>query len=142
MFQLRVLGSLDLRAPDGEEVLSVLSQPKRTAILVYLALASPQGFHRRDKLAGLFWPEVDQEHARASLRGAIHFLRRSLGEDVVLSRGDEDIWLDGEQFSSDAVAFQEALEAEDLEAALDLFQGDLLDGFFLSGCPEFERWVD
>jgi serine/threonine-protein kinase len=141
MFQFRVFGSLDLRAPDGEEVLSVLSQPKRTAILVYLALASPQGFHRRDKLAGLFWPEVDQEHARTSLRGAIHFLRRSLGEGLVLSRGDEDIGLDREHFSCDAVAFQEALEAEDLEAALDLFQGDLLEGFFLSGCPEFERWV-
>jgi serine/threonine-protein kinase len=142
MFQFRVLGSLDLRAPDGEEVLSVLSQPKRTAILVYLALASPQGFLRRDKLAGLFWPEVDQEHARGSLRGAIHFLRRSLGADVVLSRGDEDIALNGEHFSCDAFAFQEALKAEDLEAALDLFQGDLLEGFFLSGCPEFERWVD
>ncbi|MBT8398612.1 MAG: hypothetical protein KJN92_16670, partial [Gemmatimonadetes bacterium] len=133
---------LDLRAPDGEEVLSVLSQPKRTAILAYLAIASPQGYHRRDKLAGLFWPEVDQEHARASLRGAIHFLRKSLGEDVVRSRGDEDIGLDREHFSCDAVSFQEALEAEDLESALDLFQGGLLEGFFLSGCPDFERWLD
>jgi serine/threonine-protein kinase len=142
MFQFRVLGSLDLRGPDGEEVLSVLSQPKRTAILSYLALASPQGFLRRDKLAGLFWPEADQEHARTSLRGAIHFLRRSLGAEVVLSRGDEDVGLNWGHFSCDAVAFQEALEAEDLEAALDLFHGDLLDGFFMSGCPEFERWVE
>lgn len=142
MFQFRVLGSLDLRGQGGEEVLSVLAQPKRTALLAYLAVASPLGFHRRDKLAGLFWPEVDQEHARTSLRGAVHFLRRSLGEEAVLSRGDEEIGLDWGHISCDAAAFKRALETGDQEGALELYGGDLLEGFFLSGCPGFERWLE
>jgi hypothetical protein len=34
MYEFRVLGSLDLRGPDGEKVLSVLAQPKNAAQFV------------------------------------------------------------------------------------------------------------
>jgi serine/threonine-protein kinase len=142
MIEFHVLGSLGLRGPDGEEILSVLAQPKRAALLAYLAVASPRGFHRRDTIAGLFWPEGDQEHARASLRKAVHHLRRALGEGLILNRGDEEIGLDWGQFSCDAVRFRRAIEEEDWEGALETYRGDLLGGFFLSGCPDFERWMD
>jgi serine/threonine-protein kinase len=142
MIRLGVLGSVELRGSQGEEILSILSQPKRTAILVYLAVAAPRGFHRRDKIAGLFWPEVDQDRARASLRKAIHFLRRSLGGEVVPNRGDEEVGLDWNRFACDAVDFQAALDADDVSAAMDLYRGDLLEGFFLDGCPEFELWME
>ena len=33
---LRTLGGVDLRAPDNREIRSVLAQPKRLALLVYL----------------------------------------------------------------------------------------------------------
>ena len=142
MIEFQVLGSLGLRGPDGEELLSVLAQPKRTAILAYLAVASPRGFHRRDTIAGLFWPEGDQEHARASLRKAVHHLRRALGEGLVLNRGDEEIGLDWGQFSCDAIRFQEAMDEEDREGALEIYRGDFLGGFFLSGCPDLDRWME
>jgi len=41
----------------------VLAQPKRVALLAYLAAATPRRLHRRDSLLALFWPELDQEHA-------------------------------------------------------------------------------
>jgi DNA-binding SARP family transcriptional activator len=93
MFEFRVLGSLDLKGPNGETLLSVLAQPKRVALLAYLTVASPNGFHRRDKLLALFWPESDQEHGRAALRKALYFLRQSLGDEVVVNRGDEEVGL-------------------------------------------------
>lgn len=142
MIEFRVLGSLGLWRAGGEEILSVLAQPKRTALLAYLAVASPRDFQRRDTLAGLFWPEGDQEHARAALRKAVHHLRRSLGEELLLNRGDEEIGLDWEQFRCDAIAFQEAIEAGDWEGALEAYRGDFLEGFFLSGCPDVERWME
>jgi serine/threonine-protein kinase len=142
MIHFQVLGSTELRGPEGNEVLSVLAQPKRTALLSYLAVASPRGFHRRDKLAALFWPEVDQDHARASLRKTLHFLRKSMGEDAILTRGDEEIGLAWEDFACDAVEFREKLEVGDLEGALELYRGDVLEGFFLPGCSEFERWME
>ena len=55
--ELRTLGTLDLRAADGRELYSLLAQPKRIALLAYLCIAQPRGFHRRDTarlvLAGL-----------------------------------------------------------------------------------------
>lgn len=141
MIEFRVLGSLDLRGPGGETLLAVLAQPKRVALLAYLAVATPRGFHRRDKLLGLFWPERDQEHGRSALRKALYFLRQSLGEEMLVSRGDEEVGLAEGEVWCDAVAFEEALEGGDPGKALELYGGDLLEGFYISEAPEFERWL-
>ena len=73
MIRLRTLGALDLRAVDGEELRTVLAQPKRFALLAYLAVATPRGAHQRDTLIALFWPEQDSEHARNALSRACIF---------------------------------------------------------------------
>src|SRR2546422_430437 len=123
MIELRMLGRLSLTGADGREVRGLLGQPRRLALLAYLAAASPQGFHRRDTLLALFWPELDQEHARAALRQALHVVRDALGGDAVTSRGDEEIGLDFAQVSCDVAAFERALRIGHLEEALDLYRG-------------------
>src|SRR5256884_159559 len=90
VIELRLFGGLDLRRSDGRELDSILTQPKRVALLAFLATATSYRLHRRDTLLGLFWPELDQEHARAALRQALHGLRQGLGADVLTSRGDEE----------------------------------------------------
>ena len=142
MIELCMLGRLSLTGADGREVRGLLGQPRRLALLAYLAAASPQGFHRRDTLLALFWPELDQEHARAALRQALHVVRDALGGDAVTSRGDEEIGLDFAQVSCDVAAFERALRSGQLEEALDLYRGALLEGFFISDAPEFERWLE
>ena len=142
MIELRLLGSLGLTAPDGSQILSVLSQPKRASILAYLATAAPRGFHRRDKLLAVFWPEADDEHAHGSLRQAIHFLKRSLGEAALVRRGDDEVGIDPDLVWVDVVAFDAAVEAGDRHGALSLYRGDLLAGFHLPDAPDFGRWVD
>ena len=57
--KLRTLGSMSLTSPEGEDLSSIRSQPKRLALLVYLALARPRAFHRRDTLLSLFWTDLD-----------------------------------------------------------------------------------
>src|SRR5882672_644293 len=140
--EFRILGALNLLGADGRELTSVLAQPKRVALLAYLAAATPQRLHRRDSLVALFWSELDQEHARAALRQALHGLRHALGEEVLLSRGDEDIGLDAAQIRCDVVEFERAAEAGRLADALDLYRGDLLEGFFIRGAPAFEQWLE
>lgn len=142
MIELRTLGAVDLRDGEGREVGSVLAQPKRLALLVYLAVARPGDFHRRDTLLGLFWPELDQARARAALRKAVLFLRRGLGAGALLGRGDEELGLAAALVACDAVAFERAVVEGRFGDALDLYRGDLLDGFFVAGAPEFERWVE
>jgi DNA-binding SARP family transcriptional activator len=139
--QFRTLGTLDLRAADGRELHSLLAQPKRIALLAYLCIAQPRGYHRRDTLLGLFWPDADQEHARTSLRKSVHVLRRALGEDSVVSRGDEEIEVDRSRVSCDVESFEELIRANRFQEALEVYRGDLLTGFFVEDAPEFERWL-
>src|SRR2546430_3738944 len=139
LVELRILGGLNLLGAGGRELSSVLAQPRRVALLAYLAAATPRRLHRRDSLLALFWPELDQEHARAALRQALHGLRHALGDGVLVTRGDEDIGLDAERIRCDVVEFARAAEVGRLADALDLYRGDLLEGFFIRGAPEFER---
>jgi DNA-binding SARP family transcriptional activator/TolB-like protein len=142
MIELCTLGSLALRAPNGEDLHSVLAQPKRIALLAYLAIARPRGFHRRDTLLALLWPEQDERHARWALNQALRHLRTALGKEAVPSRGDGEIGIDVRAVSCDAVEFEAAIEADDPARALGLYRGDLLEGFHVSGCGEFERWLE
>jgi DNA-binding SARP family transcriptional activator len=141
MVELRVFGPLELRGGDGAEVRALLAQPKRVALLAYLAVATPRGFHQRDRLLALFWPELDQEHARAALRKAVHVIRRAVGDGVLVSRGDAELGVDVEALRCDAAEFDDAIERGRLARALELYRGELLDGFFVDAAVEFEEWL-
>src|SRR5687767_1444259 len=141
MIEFRTLGTLDLRRTDGYELHTLLAQPKRIALLAYLCLASPRGFHRRDTLLGLFWPDSDEAHARTSLRTTLHLLRKALGDDALLSRGDEEIAVNFNAVWCDGVAFDELIAANKASEALALYRGDLLSGFFIDDAPHFEQWL-
>lgn len=141
MIRLTILGTLDLRSADGAAATALLVQPKRLALLAYLCVA-PGDYHRRDTLLGLFWPDADAEHARTSLRKALHLLRRGLGREAVMSRGDDELGVDRRAMWCDVTAFRAAIDAGRLEDALALYGGDLLPGFFISGAAEFERWLE
>lgn len=138
---LRLFGGLEARA--RETALTRLGlQPKRLALLVYLLLATPRNSHRRDKLLALFWPDLDAAHARNSLSKALQAIRAELGEDVVVTHGKEEVSLRRETFDLDVIKFEAAIAGERLEDALAIYDGDLLDGFFVSGAAGFERWLD
>ena len=142
MLTLRAFGALDLRDAEGAPLGTVLAQTKRVALLAYLLLSRPGELHRRDSLLALFWPETDQEHGRKALSQALSFLRREVGEEVVLTRGGEEVGVDPELVRCDVLAFQEALGQEDWAGALELYRGDLLEGLHVKGAPEFVGWVD
>ena len=142
MIELHTFGRVELTSSSGQEIRAVLAQPKRAALLVYLAVAQPRGFQRRDALLALFWPELDQERARAALRKAVHHLRRALGDAAIEGRGDEEVRLAEEVVWCDAAAFETALDGGDPEAAVGLYRGPFLDAFFAPDAPEFEQWME
>jgi DNA-binding SARP family transcriptional activator len=143
MIQLRLLGSVGLSTADGAEVRAVLAQPKRLALLAYLAAALPGGFHQRDALLALFWPDCNERQARLSLRQALHHLRHALGASVIANRGGSELGLAPEVLWCDAVAFRSALCDSKPIDALELYRGDLLEAFSLHGISvELERWLE
>ncbi|CAN5758105.1 hypothetical protein BH23GEM6_BH23GEM6_24730 [soil metagenome] len=142
MIELRTLGSLDLRAADGTVIGSVLAQPKRLALLVYLAIAAPGGFVRRERLLAVFWPESDDERARAAMRQAVRYLRRSLGDEVVVNRAEDELGIAAGALRCDAVELHRAVSEGHDEHAIELYAGELLLGFHIDDAPEFERWLE
>jgi len=142
MIRLQLLGTVDLKDSQGRELGSVLRRPKLLALLGYLSVARPQGFQRRDTLVALLWPELDHTHARNALSQAVHTLRRALGHEALLARGEEELGVSEEGLRCDVREFERALEAGQAERALELFRGGLLNGLHVSDVPEFERWLD
>jgi serine/threonine-protein kinase len=139
--ELHLLGGVELRgARYGVDKL--LAQSKSVALLAYLALSPAGRFQRRDTLIGLLWPELDQERARADLRKTVYNIRQSIGHEVIESRGDDELATNPAVLWCDAVEFLSAADTGLLARALELYRGDLMPGFFLRECVEFERWLE
>lgn len=137
-----VLGTCDLRADDGTQVQSVLQQPRRFALLAYLAVATRPGPVGRDSVLGVFWPDRPQDKARGALNQAVHYLRRSLGTEAIRTTGDT-IELNRDLVTCDAVDFLDAHGGGDWKGAVDLYAGDLLPGFYDRGSsPDFDLWLE
>ena len=141
MFEFHTLGMIDLRGEDGQRIDSVLLHAKRLSLLAYLCASHPPRLSRRDILTALLWPELDEAHARGSLRQELTRLRHALGDGVLLGDGMEAVGVDGQRLWSDVAAFDAALQSGDLAGALELWKGEFLPGVHVSG-GEFERWLD
>jgi DNA-binding SARP family transcriptional activator len=74
MLEIRLLGRFDVRRDSAP--LDIPSRPAQS-LLAYLAL-HPGTPHRREKLAGLFWPDAAEANARSNLRAALWRIRKSL----------------------------------------------------------------
>ena len=142
MIQLRTLGGIDLISSEGRDLRSVLHQPKRIALLTYLAVAGREDFVRRDKIIALFWPELDSEHARGALRSTLHRFRVTLGDNVLCARADE-LRVDPVVIDCDANRVYAAAERGDHERVLSDYRGEFLDGLFAAeAAPELDDWID
>lgn len=139
MLSLKLLGTPAVEAAGGL-VIGRATQGHRLALLAVLALARGRPV-TRDKLTALLWPESPTDRARHQLSDALYLLRTALGADVIRSTGDELV-LSSDAVASDVATFERLLDDGQSEAALELFAGPLLDGFYLSDGAEFERWLD
>ena len=142
-YRLITLGAVRVASASGEELQSVTAQPRRVALLSYLVLARPRGFHTRDRLLSLFWPDYDNQRARNALSQAVHFLRRSLGADVIVSGADDQLRISADALWCDAIAFEAALSEHRVHEAVALYGGPFFEGFHVSAAaPELDQWVD
>lgn len=133
-----------------------LATRKTLALLVYLACSRAPV--PRETLAGLFWDDVPEVNARASLSVALSHLRKRLPEYIVATRETvafdrtRPFWLDADVFVRrwhlwrDAHGSGEgertgkaALDA--LEEVLALYQGPFLEELVISAGTEFEAWL-
>src|SRR5262245_40834009 len=136
MLEIRSLGQFELRR-EGR-IVQLPSRPAQS-LLAYLALSAGTA-HRREKLAGLLWPDADEDNARSNLRHALWRIRKVIEQDDATSPyllSDElavsfnagaDCWVDAASLARRGNLLQDELDA------VAAYRGDLLPGFY-------EDWV-
>ena len=141
-YELRILGHTEFSGREPEKAELVVRQSKRLALLAYLALATAEGFKRRDQITALFWPELDQAQARTYLRKALYGIRDALDDDLFTTRGEDELRVDPAQLWCDAVALGQCVRENRWSDALSLYRGELLEGLFPEGvAQEFQEWL-
>jgi len=148
---VRTLGRFQVLL-DGEPV-SGFDSDKVRALLAYLVLEVDRP-HRREKLAGLLWPDYPEQSARTSLRSALANLRKVIGdqntEPNFLLVDRQTIQFNPQSnYELDAYKFSELVEAgtdhlpdtAQIEQAISLYNGDFMEGFSFPDSAIFEEWV-
>ncbi|MCX6049031.1 MAG: hypothetical protein NT075_28350 [Chloroflexi bacterium] len=118
-----------------------ISRRKSRALLYYLA-AHPAPL-TRDHLLAFFWPDADRQAAKQNLRTTLYGLRKIFAEQLAVNEDtlalDTTATIDTRLFS--AQLDLPTSELTELQATLDLYQGDFLNGFTLPDLPEFDDWA-
>lgn len=132
MLRICLLGTPKLVS--GGQSLKFQAPPKTLPLLAYLLLHRKEMVDRQ-QAAFTLWPDCDENSARANLRRHLHWLGRCLppGKDEPwLIAGPSSLqWNPKSNYSLDVAEFEEyAGRSEDLEKAVDLYCGDLLEGFY------------
>ena len=157
--QIRLFGAPSVLL--AGELEADLRSDKARGLLAYLAVESDQA-HRREKLAGLLWPDYPDHSARANLRRALADLRLAIGDqqaspfflhigqDTIQFNTRSDATVDvlaftGHLKSSTLAGTHESLDLQStvraFEEAVTLYRGPFLEGFSIPDSPDFEEWA-
>ncbi len=126
---------------------------KIMALAAYVAMAGPVS---RDALMAMLWPELEPSRAQGVLRRNLSLLKKALdGEWLLIDR--QEIGADpAAGFSLDVARFRRLVQADkshghpaeeicpkclaELEEAVALYRGDLMEGFTLRDSVAFDDW--
>jgi DNA-binding SARP family transcriptional activator/tetratricopeptide (TPR) repeat protein len=130
-WRLEVLGGACLIGTGGQRL---RLERKTAGVLALLAL---EGETNRSKVAGLLWPDGDEERARGNLRQCLHRLKKLAGADLVI--GGDHLGLDA-GLEVDAVNLESQAFLGD-DAGLLTVRGEVLEGLDFEDCTEFADWL-
>jgi len=126
----RLFGHFDVR----RNALPVEIASRHTQSLLAYLLLNPHIRHRRERIAGIFWPDSDVQNARAYLRQALWQLRKSLGDEFLLTDKLEIGINPSAEYSLDVATLtkpiSEDISVEDLIRIVSVYKNELLPGFY------------
>jgi predicted ATPase/DNA-binding SARP family transcriptional activator len=127
MLEIHLFGRFEILL-DGQP-LEIPSRPAQ-ALLAYLAL-HPGIAHRREKLAGLLWPDSDETNARRYLSQALWRLRKRLGDAYFQANKLTLTFTPQPDDQLDVhILTQPAQTPDSLSRSLSVYQGRLLPDFY------------
>jgi DNA-binding SARP family transcriptional activator len=157
--RISLFGGLSLQRGADE---SLVVEPLKAQELLCFLLLHRERPQPRELLASLLWADLPGERGRQYLRKALWQVQSALGEtegarpDPILRVGNADIavnqradlWVDASSFAEACASTRgvpgrqlDRAAAARLEAAVGLYQGDLLEGYYQEWCiRERERF--
>lgn len=143
MLLLRLLGKPTVRS--GEQPVTGFISVKAQALLFYLVCTRRS--QAREALAALFWGEMSEVQASKNLRNVLSNLRGLVGAHLCITRTDVEFdstqpyWLDLQEFLDALGTDPSQKDLVSLHHAVELYQGDFLEGFFAGDALGFEEWM-
>jgi DNA-binding SARP family transcriptional activator len=147
---LQLLGGFAV-AIDQQPVTKFRSAKSR-ALLAYLA-TQPDRDHARTTLATLLWGDLPEDAAKTNLRIELSNLNKLLADHPALVIERNTVRFQSAYAAVDVITFQQALttfgalpvetqrrEVERLGTAVELYQGEFLNGFSVTDAPAFDEW--
>ena len=136
---------------DGVPIIAMRSDKVR-GLLAYLAVEVEQP-QRREKVAGLLWPDYPEASARSNLRRALADLRKVIDDSqatppyinstrqTIQFNGDSPAWVDVTDFAKLAQTSptQNQQTIDHWEEACVLYKGEFMEGFSLPDSAPFEE---
>mgnify|MGYP001381097666 CR=1 FL=1 len=113
-----------------------LPSGKRSQLLAYLACAGD--WVSRERLADLFWPDVDAGASRRNLRQLVSRVRQLNGAKGLELEKERIRW----SVDCDVALLREAARRDDWRTVAALYGGDLLAGHEPDGSGGFDAWLD
>ncbi|MCB0223521.1 MAG: hypothetical protein KDI02_07530 [Anaerolineae bacterium] len=140
---IKVLGqphvTLDSQAVTG------FGTAKTEALFYFLAVTGQA--QTREVLADLFWGEMDEGKAKRNLTKSLSTLRKLVDPYLIIERqtvafnSDATVRLDAADFETRLSAQDSTSNPNTLKQAIDLYQGDFLEGIYVKDSLPFEEWV-
>lgn len=148
--RIQMLGAYSVTLDD--QPVRAFRTAKTRALLAFLAIEADRE-HSRASLATLLWGELPDSAAKTNLRIELSNLKSVLASHPALEIERNHVCFHSRLATTDVHAFRMALQAfltlapemqgaalVELAKAVDLYQGELLAGFYLQDAIDFEDW--
>lgn len=141
--ELRLLGQPQVLLDDV--AITDFRTAKVEALLYYLAVTGQA--HSRESLVALLWGEMPETAAKRNLTQVLSLLRKRLAPFLEITpqqislKPEAAYKLDVHRFEQTLKALDPAPEPDQLRQAIELYQGDFLQGFYVKEALDFEEWV-
>lgn len=135
---INLLGSLEIK--ENDQLAPIMDSDKGCALLAYTIVTGQS--QRREVLGDLLWEAKSTKQSLQNLRTLLHRIKKLLPE-LAITRSQISFQPTTE-LSVDFLTLTSALqqtETMQLDEALKLYRGDLLDGFYLRDAPRFNEWL-
>ncbi|MEG2411545.1 BTAD domain-containing putative transcriptional regulator [Clostridium sp.] len=122
----------------------------KTIALIYLMIANKGRYLAKDKIMLYLWPDSLEDAARYNLRYNLWLLKKILppgenGETLIISEKDTCILNDNYPFECDLIDIKEfnfdGASINDLLYVRELFHGNIMEGWYLKNCNEFNEMI-